>query len=59
MAENEATPYEIMAALGHSSPKVTRVYTEAADRRRLSSQAASKANLVGLAMQSPDDQGED
>ena len=25
MAENQAAPYEIMAALGHSSPKVTKV----------------------------------
>lgn len=49
LAENEATPYEIMAALGHSSPKVTLVYTEAADRRRLSSQASAKTTLGKLA----------
>ncbi|WP_299146048.1 tyrosine-type recombinase/integrase [uncultured Tateyamaria sp.] len=52
MAENDATPYEIMAALGHSSPKVTKVYTEAADRRKLSSKASKKANLTKLALQS-------
>ena len=49
LAENQATPYEIMAALGHSSPKVTLVYTEAADRRRLSSQASAKTTLSKLA----------
>ncbi len=50
MAENNATPYEIMAALGHSSPKVTKVYTDAADRRKLSSKASEKANLSKLAL---------
>lgn len=50
MAENEATPYEIMAALGHSSPKVTKVYTEAADRRKLSAKATAKATLTRLSM---------
>ena len=45
MAENQATPYEIMAALGHSSPRVTKVCTEAADRRKLSSQASAKTTL--------------
>lgn len=51
MAENNATPYEIMAALGHSSPKVTKVYTEAADRRKLSTQASAKTTLTKLAKQ--------
>lgn len=55
MAENEATPYEIMAALGHSSPKVTKVYTEAADRRKLSAQASAKATLIRLSM-SPEEE---
>lgn len=50
MAENNATPYEIMAALGHSSPKVTKVYTDAANRRKLSSKASEKANLSKLAL---------
>ncbi len=50
MAENEATPYEIMAALGHSSPKVTKVYTEAADRRKLSAKASAKATLARLSV---------
>jgi integrase len=45
MAENDATPYEIMAALGHSSPKVTKVYTEEADRRKLAAKASSKSTL--------------
>lgn len=49
MAENKATPYEIIAALGHSSTKVTKVYTEAADRRKLSTQASAKSNLTNLA----------
>lgn len=49
MAENQATPYEIMAALGHSSPAVTRKYTEAADRRKLSTQASAKTTLLNLA----------
>lgn len=48
MAENGATPYEIMAALGHSSPKVTKVYTEEADRRKLAAKAASKSTLSTL-----------
>lgn len=51
MAENKATPYEIMAALGHSSPKVTEVYTKAADRRRLSTLASEKTTLISLAKQ--------
>lgn len=54
MAENQATPYEIMAALGHSSPKVTRVYTEAADRRKLSTQASAKTTLTNLAQPQED-----
>ncbi|UTS82238.1 tyrosine-type recombinase/integrase [Phaeobacter piscinae] len=48
MAENDATPYEIMAALGHSSPKVTKVYTEAADRRKLAAKATTKSTLTRL-----------
>ncbi|MBO9474016.1 tyrosine-type recombinase/integrase [Shimia sp. R10_1] len=48
MAENGATPYEIMAALGHSSPKVTKVYTEEADRRKLAAKASSKSTLSAL-----------
>jgi integrase len=48
MAENDASPYEIMAALGHSSPKVTQVYTEAANRRKLAGKAASKSTLNRL-----------
>jgi len=42
MAENDASPYEIMATLGHASPKVTEIYTRGANRRRLSTQGASK-----------------
>jgi len=42
MAENDATPYEIMAVLGHASPKVTEIYTRAANRQRLSIQGALK-----------------
>ena len=45
MAENEATEYELMATLGHTNPKATEVYTRAANRRRLSTQAASKSTL--------------
>lgn len=41
MAENAAAPYEFMAAPGHSSPNVTKVYTEAADRHKLSPQASA------------------
>jgi integrase len=52
MAENDASPYEIMAALGHSSPKVTQVYTEAANRRKLAGKAASKSTLGQLARDS-------
>lgn len=52
MAENDASPYEIMAALGHSSPKVTQVYTEAANRRKLAGKAASKSTLGKLAKDS-------
>jgi len=52
MAENDASPYEIMAALGHSSPKVTQVYTEAANRRKLAGKAASKSTLGQLAKDS-------
>jgi integrase len=51
MAENEATEYELMATLGHTNPKATEVYTRAANRRRLSTQAASKStlsNMIGL-----------
>lgn len=51
MAENEATEYELMATLGHTNPKATEVYTRAANRRRLSTQAASKSTLskiIGL-----------
>ena len=59
MAENQATPYEIMAALGHSSPKVTKVYTEAADRRKLSTRASAKTTLSKLANQvQADDDGD-
>lgn len=45
MAENEATEYELMATLGHTNPKATEIYTRAANRRRLSTQAASKSTL--------------
>ncbi|MDJ0686811.1 MAG: tyrosine-type recombinase/integrase [Alphaproteobacteria bacterium] len=45
MAENDASPYEIMAVLGHSSPKSTQVYKEAANRRKLARKAASKSTL--------------
>ena len=45
MAEIDATPYEIMAALDHSPPKVTKVYTEEADRRKLAAKASSKSTL--------------
>ena len=43
LAEHEASPYEIMATLGHSSPKVTEICTRAANRRKLASGAASKS----------------
>ncbi len=45
MAEHDATEYQLMAVLGHTHPKSTEVYTRAANRRRLSSQAASKSTL--------------
>lgn len=45
LAENHASPYEIMATLGHSSPKVTEVYTRAANRRTMATQAAMKSTL--------------
>ena len=51
MAENEASEYELMATLGHTNPKATKVYTRAANRCRLSTQAASKSTLsriIGL-----------
>lgn len=51
MAENGATEYELMAALGHTTPKVTEVYTRAANRAKLSMQAASKSTLSGIAKQ--------
>lgn len=48
LAENHASPYEIMATLGHSSPKVTEVYTRAANRRTMATQAAMKSTLSAL-----------
>lgn len=45
MAENDATEYEIMAFLGHTSPKATRIYTEEANRRKLARAATEKATL--------------
>lgn len=48
LAEHEASPYEIMATLGHSSPKVTEIYTRAANRRKLASGAASKSTLSAV-----------
>jgi integrase len=48
LAENEASEYELMATLGHTSPKSTEVYTRAADRRQLSTQAASKSTLSAI-----------
>ncbi|WP_412553195.1 tyrosine-type recombinase/integrase [Shimia sp. MIT1388] len=45
MAENGASLYEIMAALGHTSPKASLVYTKEADRRKLSQSAAAKSTL--------------
>lgn len=48
LAEHEASPYEIMATLGHSSPKVTEVYTRAANRRKLAAGAASKSTLSAV-----------
>lgn len=48
LAENDASPYEIMAVLGHTSPKVTEVYTRAANRRKLATQAASKSTLSAM-----------
>ena len=48
MAENGATEYELMAALGHTTPKVTEIYTRAANRAKLSMQAASKSTLSSI-----------
>ena len=45
LAENQASSYEIMATLGHSSAKVTEIYTKAADRRKMATRAASKSTL--------------
>lgn len=55
MAENGATEYELMAALGHTTPKVTEVYTRQANRTKLSLQAASKSTLANLIMSEEDD----
>lgn len=48
LAENHASPYEIMATLGHSSPKVTDVYTKAANRRTIATLAAAKSTLSAV-----------
>ncbi len=45
MAGNGATEYQLMAALGHTTPKVTEVYTRAARRNLLSFEAAAKSTL--------------
>lgn len=45
LAENGATEYQLMAALGHTTPKVTEVYTRAAKRRNLAVAAAAKSTL--------------
>jgi integrase len=48
MAENQASEYELMAALGHTTPKVTEVYTRGANRKKLSMQAAAKSTLASI-----------
>jgi integrase len=53
LAEHEASPYEIMATLGHSSPKVTEIYTKAANRRKLAAGAASKSTLSAVKVSGP------
>jgi len=53
LAEHGASPYEIMATLGHSSPKVTEVYTRAASRRKLAAGAASKSTLSAVKTSGP------
>ncbi|WP_425040569.1 tyrosine-type recombinase/integrase [Primorskyibacter sp. S187A] len=45
LAENGATEYQLMAALGHTTPKVTEVYTRAAKRRDLAIAAVEKSTL--------------
>lgn len=45
MVETGASLYEIMAALGHISPKASLVYIKEADRRKLSQSAAAKSTL--------------
>ncbi|SFS20107.1 Site-specific recombinase XerD [Yoonia litorea] len=45
LAENGATEYQLMAALGHTTPKVTEVYTRAAKRRDLAIAAVAKSTL--------------
>lgn len=48
LAENGATEYQLMAALGHTTPKVTEVYTRAAKRRDLAIAAAAKSTLCSF-----------
>ena len=49
MAVNQPSPHEIKAALEDSSPKLTKVFPEAADRQKLSTQAGAKTKLIKLA----------
>jgi site-specific recombinase XerD len=51
MAENAATPHELMAALGHTNTKSTAIYTKDANRAKLSMQAVSKATLSNITKQ--------
>jgi len=45
LAENGATEYQLMAALGHTTPKVTEVYTRPVKRRNLAIAAVAKSTL--------------
>ncbi|WP_164661344.1 site-specific integrase [Tropicibacter sp. Alg240-R139] len=45
LAENEATEYEIMACLGHTSPRATIRYTKEAKRRKQAMNGTKKSTL--------------
>lgn len=53
MAENGETLFETMAALGQTSPKASLVYTQEADRRKLSQSAAAKSTLSQFITRKP------
>ena len=44
LAEEDCSQYQIMATHGHSSPKVSEIYTRKVHRRKLAEQSSRKAN---------------